>query len=130
MSLLKALFIAVRPKQWAKNVVIFAALVFDRQLGFNNPGPLLRTIFGFVIFCLLSGAVYLVNDIQDIEADRQHPTKRKRPIAAGELPKKFAAGFAVAIFLFAIPALLLALAPVWVGSSGICPAQFSLFIVA
>ncbi len=85
-NMLIALLKAMRPKQWAKNGVIFAALVFDRQLGFNNLPAMGRTFAGFVIFCLLSGVVYLINDIEDIEADRHHPQKRKRPIASGELP--------------------------------------------
>jgi len=82
----KALITAMRPKQWAKNLVIFAALVFDRQLGLNNIGPFLHTLAGFAIFCLLSGVIYLINDIADVEADRVHPVKRKRPIASGTLP--------------------------------------------
>jgi 4-hydroxybenzoate polyprenyltransferase len=89
---------AMRPKQWAKNVVIFAALVFDRQLGWNNPVPLIRTVAGFLIFCLLSGVVYLVNDIQDVEADRVHPRKRFRPIASGALSIR-AAWIAAALLL-------------------------------
>jgi 4-hydroxybenzoate polyprenyltransferase len=82
---LKALVREMRPKQWLKNGVIFAALVFDRQLGPSHMEAVLRTLAGFVVFCLLSGVVYIVNDIADIEADRQHPQKRKRPIASGEL---------------------------------------------
>ncbi len=91
---------AMRPKQWAKNIVIFAALVFDRQLGFNNLIPMLRTFLGFMIFCLLSGVVYLINDIVDVQADRQHPQKSKRPIASGELA--IPAAKAVIIFLLLI----------------------------
>jgi 4-hydroxybenzoate polyprenyltransferase len=75
----------MRPQQWTKNLVIFAAVIFDRQLAFHNLTPLLRTIAGFVVFCVLSGVVYLVNDIADLEADRQHPRKRLRPIASGQL---------------------------------------------
>ncbi len=85
MRYLKALVREMRPKQWLKNGVIFAALVFDRQLGPSHLEAVLRTLAGFVVFCLLSGVVYIVNDIADIEADRQHPHKRKRPIASGEL---------------------------------------------
>jgi len=109
--MLIALLKAMRPKQWAKNGVIFAALVFDRQLGFNNLPAMERTFAGFVIFCLLSGVVYLINDIEDIEADRRHPHKRKRPIAAGELP--------VAAALVAIIGLLIILLPLayWLSSS-------------
>lgn len=74
----------MRPRQWAKNVFVFAALVFDEQL--LMPDPLLRAGAGFVLLCLVSSSVYLLNDIADVEADRKHPTKRKQPIASGELP--------------------------------------------
>lgn len=85
MTTFSALVKTMRPKQWAKNVVIFAALVFDRQLGLNNLTAVLRTVAGFIIFCLLSGVVYLINDIADVEADRVHPQKKNRPIASGQL---------------------------------------------
>jgi 4-hydroxybenzoate polyprenyltransferase len=88
-AMLPALIKAMRPRQWAKNVFVFAALVFDEQL--LMPDPLLRTSVGFVLLCLVSSSVYLLNDIADIEADRQHPTKRNRPIAAGDLPISVAA---------------------------------------
>lgn len=74
----------MRPYQWVKNVILFAALIFDRQL--LNWQSLLRTLAGVVLFCLLSSAVYLMNDLLDIEADRQHPRKKHRPIASGKLP--------------------------------------------
>jgi len=74
----------MRPPQWSKNVFIFTALVFDRKL--THPSPLLHTIAGAAIFSLLASAIYIINDIADIEADRQHPKKRHRPITAGELP--------------------------------------------
>lgn len=98
-----ALIKAMRPKQWAKNVVIFAPLVFDRQLGINNPGPLLRTIAGFIIFCILSGVVYLINDVEDIESDRSHPQKRNRPIASGALPIPIARLATVLLLLIVFP---------------------------
>jgi 4-hydroxybenzoate polyprenyltransferase len=85
LEILIALIQAMRPLQWAKNVVIFAALVFDRQVGLNNFPPMLRTALGFIIFCLLSGVIYLINDLADVEVDRAHPTKRFRPIASGRL---------------------------------------------
>lgn len=84
--MLTALIKTMRPRQWVKNVVIFAALVFDRQLGFNNLPAMLRTLAGFLVFCLLSGLVYIINDLMDVEADRQHPDKRRRPIASGDIP--------------------------------------------
>jgi len=83
-DLVKAILKTMRLKQWAKNVVIFAALVFDRQL--TNTTSLLHTLAGFVIFCLISSLVYFINDIVDIEADRNHPDKKHRPIASGVLP--------------------------------------------
>jgi 4-hydroxybenzoate polyprenyltransferase len=73
----------MRPKQWTKNGFIFAALVFDRKL-FTMP-YLGQTVAGFVLFCLISGVVYVINDLADIENDRLHPQKRYRPLAAGEL---------------------------------------------
>jgi 4-hydroxybenzoate polyprenyltransferase len=100
---LTALVQAMRPLQWVKNVVIFAALVFDRQLGPNNLQPMLRTFAGFIIFCLLSGVVYIFNDIADVEADRAHPTKRNRPIASGRLPVPVALISAVVILAVIFP---------------------------
>ncbi len=73
----------MRPTQWAKNIFIFTALVFDRKL--THPTALLHTVAGAAAFSLLASAVYIINDIADIEADRQHPKKRHRPIPAGEL---------------------------------------------
>jgi 4-hydroxybenzoate polyprenyltransferase len=80
----KALFKTMRPKQWAKTVFLFAALVFDRKL--TNVDAILHTLAGAVVFTLIVSVVYIINDIADVEADRQHPTKRNRPIAAGKLP--------------------------------------------
>jgi len=98
-----ALIQTMRPLQWVKNVVIFAALVFDRQLGLNNLPPMLRTLAGFIVFCLLSGVVYLINDITDVEADRLHPTKNSRPIASGRLPIRVAQIAAIVLLLFLLP---------------------------
>ena len=74
----------MRPRQWTKNVFVFAALVFDKQL--LIPESFLRTLGGFLLFCLVSSSVYIFNDLADIEADRQHPEKRNRPIPSGKLP--------------------------------------------
>lgn len=100
---IKAIIKTMRPRQWPKNLVIFAALVFDRQLGLDHLDATLRTTAGFVIFCLVSGLVYIINDIADIEADRIHPEKRRRPIASGQLPMSVALIAAGIIFLIAIP---------------------------
>src|SRR6266498_2782451 len=81
--MLKALIKTMRPRQWTKNGFVFFGLIFDKQLFLL--GPLLRTIEGFALFCLISSAVYLFNDIADVEADRNHPEKKFRPIASGKL---------------------------------------------
>lgn len=85
----------MRIRQWPKNGFIFAALVFDRQL--MNPVAFSRTLAGFFLFCLLSSSVYIINDIFDVESDRQHPTKRNRPIASGRLSTRAAAITAIVI---------------------------------
>src|SRR5216684_3388718 len=86
--MLPALLKTMRPRQWSKNIFIFAALVFDKQL--LHIDPFLRTLAGFVLFCLISSAVYVFNDLADVEADRQHPEKKHRPIASGKLPVSLA----------------------------------------
>jgi 4-hydroxybenzoate polyprenyltransferase len=83
--MLKALIKTMRPRQWVtKNIFIFAALVFDKQLLVID--SFLRTVAGFALFCLISSSVYIFNDLADVEADRQHPEKKNRPIASGKLP--------------------------------------------
>lgn len=91
----------MRIRQWTKNVFVLAAIVFDRQLG--NPLALIKSLAGFFIFCLLSSSVYLINDVMDAEADRQHPEKRDRPIASGQLPASIAIIAAVILILITIP---------------------------
>lgn len=105
MKLFKSLLKSMRPKQWVKNIFLFAALVFDRQL--TNQNSLLITLLGFGIFCLLSSSVYLINDVKDIESDRNHPKKRFRPIAAGELSAKTALAAAFVLILLTIPTAFL-----------------------
>ncbi|MDD5469062.1 MAG: decaprenyl-phosphate phosphoribosyltransferase [Anaerolineales bacterium] len=105
---LKALLTTMRPRQWIKNTIIFAALVFDRQFNPSHVPEILRTTAGFIIFCLLSGLVYILNDLADAEADRTHPQKRLRPIASGELPQGTALGAAITLTLIlALAAYLL-----------------------
>ncbi len=101
MNWTRELLRSMRPKQWTKNVVIFAALVFDGKIA--DPYYLIRTVVGFVIFCFVSGAVYLLNDLTDIEKDRQHPSKRNRPLAAGRLPVRTAQGALAGILLICLP---------------------------
>jgi 4-hydroxybenzoate polyprenyltransferase len=80
---------ALRPLQWTKSLLVFAALIFTRSV--FELDPLMRTIGAFVVFCMASSAIYLINDLQDIEKDRFHPVKRLRPIAAGHLEPRTAA---------------------------------------
>jgi 4-hydroxybenzoate polyprenyltransferase len=94
-SLAVNLFLSLRPAQWTKNLLVFAALIFAVKL--FDPAAVLRSVEGFVVFCALSGVVYLVNDVMDRENDRQHPTKRRRPVASGALPAPVAIGAAAII---------------------------------
>ncbi len=98
----KAFLNAMRPKQWSKNFFVFFAIVFDKQL-FHIPA-LLHTLAGFASFCLLSSSVYIINDIFDIEVDKQHPVKKNRPLPSGALPIQLAAigAFLLAIFSLGI----------------------------
>jgi 4-hydroxybenzoate polyprenyltransferase len=94
----QAIFRSLRPRQWVKNLVLFAGILFtlDRP---HPPDHWLRAGAAFLLFCLLSGAVYLFNDLADREQDRRHPTKRHRPIASGQLAPgaAIAAGIALAV---------------------------------
>jgi 4-hydroxybenzoate polyprenyltransferase len=83
-----ALLAAMRPRQWTKNLLVFAGVLFSRHLG--DPAMVLRAAFGFVAFCLISSFGYVLNDLHDAESDRQHPTKRLRPIPSGRLPRSAA----------------------------------------
>jgi 4-hydroxybenzoate polyprenyltransferase len=95
-----SLLSSLRPSQWSKNLIIFAALMFGQRL--LDPRSFAYTGAAFVIFCALSGVVYLINDVADREADRRHPVKMHRPIASGELPVRVALGAALAISLVAV----------------------------
>jgi 4-hydroxybenzoate polyprenyltransferase len=103
--MLKQLLITMRPKQWTKNVFIFPALLFDLKL--FDLIYLGRTLVAFVLFCLLSGSVYLINDLSDVERDRQHPVKRNRPLASGKLSKSWAVGAAIIMPLLTLAASFL-----------------------
>jgi len=89
--------VSLRPEQWTKNLVLFAALAFSKHL--FEAGPLLRALLAFALFCGLSGAVYLLNDVADRERDRMHPLKRLRPVASGALSPRTAVGLAAIIGL-------------------------------
>ncbi|MBE2223386.1 MAG: decaprenyl-phosphate phosphoribosyltransferase [Anaerolineae bacterium] len=99
--MLKALLKTMRPRQWPKNGFVFVALFFDGKL--LNPISVIHTISAFILLCLMSSAVYIMNDLADIEADRQHPEKKKRPLPAGKLNPTIAATVAV---IFALGSLI------------------------
>ncbi len=88
----------MRPSQWTKNGFVLLGVVFAHRL--TDPQALVQSLAAFCIFCLLSSSVYLINDSVDAEKDRQHPTKRRRPIASGRLP--IPAALAAAVVLAAI----------------------------
>ena len=97
-----ALLKAMRPKQWAKNVFVFAGLFFDGKA--LDGAWAWRSVVAFVLFSLVSSAVYLVNDLLDIEKDRLHPTKRLRPLACGALSPRVAQAAVVVLLGAGIPA--------------------------
>jgi len=95
----RAAFAAVRPRQWTKNLLLFAGLVFAAKLG--DVTRWLEALLAFWVYCAASSAAYLVNDVRDAPHDREHPVKRLRPVASGELPARTALGIAVALVVLA-----------------------------
>lgn len=91
----------MRPKQWLKNVFVFAPLVFDIKL--TDLSYLARAVVGFLLLCLASGTIYIINDVADREKDRHHPRKRDRPIASGRLPLPVAVAAAAILLLVTLP---------------------------
>jgi 4-hydroxybenzoate polyprenyltransferase len=84
----KEILITSRPQQWIKNLFIFAAIIFSQNI--LNLSLLGKTIVAFISFCLLSSSFYIFNDLQDLEEDKRHPLKSKRPLASGRLEKSYA----------------------------------------
>jgi 4-hydroxybenzoate polyprenyltransferase len=97
-----SLIVSLRPDQWTKNLIVFAALIFAVQL--FDPAALALASAAFLIFCGLSGAVYLINDVSDREADRLHPLKKMRPIASGALSSGAALSWAAALIVVGLAA--------------------------
>ena len=91
---------SMRPKQWTKNLVVFAGLIFSRN--FREPELLLRSVEAFLVFCVLSGVIYLVNDVADAAKDRLHPIKRSRPMASGALQRATAVSAAAVLLTVAL----------------------------
>jgi 4-hydroxybenzoate polyprenyltransferase len=91
----------MRPRQWVKNLFVFAGVIFSQQLFTPSLG---RAVAAFVLFCGLSGAIYLLNDVADADKDRLHPVKRRRPVAAGELSRGAALAGGVLLLLAGVAA--------------------------
>jgi 4-hydroxybenzoate polyprenyltransferase len=95
-----AALVAMRPRQWTKNLLLFAGIIFAAKLG--DPARWAAAVAAFVAYCAASSAAYLVNDVRDAESDRLHPVKRSRPIARGELSPRAACVLAAALALAAL----------------------------
>ncbi|MBI3931801.1 MAG: decaprenyl-phosphate phosphoribosyltransferase [Acidobacteria bacterium] len=106
---LRAVVVSLRPHQWTKNLVVFAALALSKHL--FEVEPLLKTLMAFALFCGLSGTVYLINDVADMERDRLHPRKRLRPVASGALTTRAAGSVALILGLTSLGLTLLLGAP-------------------
>jgi len=127
-SLPRALLVEARPKQWTKNLLVFAAPAAAGVI--DHPKTLLETLGAFVCFCLAASGTYYLNDAADVEADRHHPTKRFRPIAAGEIPLPLARVLGV---LGIVSSVVAALAINWhlavvVGSYVVLTTAYSLWL--
>jgi 4-hydroxybenzoate polyprenyltransferase len=108
LTTMRSLFVCLRPQQWVKNSLVFGGLIFSRSL---LQWEVVRlSLFAFAIFCLASSGIYLLNDLCDVEADRNHPIKRLRPLASGKLSVNAARG-AMCLLLLASASLALLLRP-------------------
>ena len=81
--MIKPYILAIRPRQWSKNLLLFAGIIFAQK--FFETDAIIKSVTAFINFCMLSASIYLVNDIKDIETDRAHPEKKNRPIASGQI---------------------------------------------
>jgi 4-hydroxybenzoate polyprenyltransferase len=96
----RAALAAMRPRQWTKNLLLFAGILFAAKLG--DPARWAAAVTAFVAYCAASSAAYLVNDVRDVAADRAHPVKRSRPVARGELAPRTALAVAASLLLLAL----------------------------
>jgi len=116
-SMIRGLVKTVRPHQWVKNLFVMAPMFFHKDLLSKSASgdPVLNlkvtgeALLGTAVFCLLAGAVYTINDLVDVEADRVHPVKRSRPIASGQVPEKMAWPFAIGLVAAALAVSFFAL---------------------
>jgi len=122
VSLVAAALVSLRPRQWSKNLFVFAGLIFSQSLFTPLVWPALGA---FLIFCALSGAIYVFNDLADVEKDRLHPTKRNRPIASGRLPVPAAAVLGVALLVGSLGAAFRLSVPF-----GLVAAAYAILLIA
>ena len=101
-NLAEAMWKALRPRQWVKNVLVLMAPISAGTAVVTDPQVLLQVLYAFITFCLASSSIYLINDAQDVEADRAHPVKRFRPIASGVLPLGVAYAMGIVLMLAAV----------------------------
>ena len=113
-SVVRGLIKTIRPHQWVKNLFVLGPMFFHKDVFLTTPaGPALnlrvtgRAFAATLVFCLLAGAIYTINDLADVEADRIHPVKRERPIASGEVPEGLAKAMAAGLVLGSIGAAFL-----------------------
>jgi len=113
-SAVRGLIKTIRPHQWVKNLFVLAPMFFHKDVFLSTPaGPALnlrvtgRAFIATLVFCLLAGAIYTINDIADVEADRVHPVKRERPIASGAVPEGLAKAMAAGLVLVSLAAAFL-----------------------
>jgi 4-hydroxybenzoate polyprenyltransferase len=110
---LRAVIVAMRPQEWVKNLLVFAGLLFSAK--FREFDAIVDATITFAAFCAVASAGYLINDVHDAEHDRQHPTKRRRPIAAGELGANSAYALAVALIVVGLAGSAVAVEPAVAG---------------
>ncbi len=103
LATLRYLLRTMRPHQWIKNIFVFTALAFSEDRLWLQPVPVLQTTIAFALFCMAASAIYLINDLVDIEKDRAHPRKRHRPLASGKLSPVVAWVAAVVLVLGVLP---------------------------
>jgi 4-hydroxybenzoate polyprenyltransferase len=97
---LRALWTEMRPREWSKNLLVFSGVVFSKSL--LDPNNLRLSLLGFLVFCSAASGIYIFNDLCDLTADREHPTKRNRPIASGSLNVNLARFAMTALLLIAM----------------------------
>src|SRR4030065_1259088 len=103
--MLREIIYSMRPKQWYKNLILFVSIIFS--LNILNVDMWFTVIYAFILFCMISGSEYIINDVIDRESDRKHPVKYKRPLASGKLKKTHALVFAAILIIGVVAGICL-----------------------